>query len=78
MNLEEETIKWMSSLGFQDNTKADYPNFTFSLKQYLEPDEDMKKVAKINKDFDPIEEPNISLGLAEYFYLKCQSGDLNK
>lgn len=71
MSLKEETTKWMTSLGFQDNTEAEYPNFIFSLKQFMEPDDDLKKIAKENRDFDPLDEPFISLGLAEYFYLKC-------
>lgn len=70
MSLKEETTKWMTSLGFQDNTEAEYPNFIFSLKQFMEPDDDLKKIAKENRDFDPLDEPFISLGLAEYFYLK--------
>lgn len=71
MSLKEETTKWMTSLGFQDNTEAEIPNFIFSLKQFIEPDNDLKKVAKENRDFDPLDESFISLGLAEYFYLKC-------
>lgn len=72
MSLKSETIEWMKSLGFQDNTEAKYPNFIFSLQQFIEPDEDIKLITKENKDWDPLEEVNFSLTLAEYFYLKCK------
>lgn len=36
----------------------------------MEPNSTIKKIAKSNKGWDPLEELNISLQLAEFFYLK--------
>lgn len=70
MSLKSETAKWMKSMGFQDNSKAEIPNFIFSLKQFIEPDETMQEIVKNHKDWDPLEEWYISLQVAEFFYLK--------
>lgn len=70
MSLKSETAEWMKSMGFQDNSEAEIPNFIFSLKQFIEPDETLQEIAKNHKDWDPLEEWYISLQTAEFFYLK--------
>lgn len=70
MSLKSETVEWMKSMGFQDNSEAEIPNFIFSLKQFIEPDKTLCEIAKNHKDWDPLEEWCISLQVAEFFYLK--------
>lgn len=70
MSIREDTIKWMTGLGFQDNSEAEIPNFTFSIKQFIEPDEDIVEIIKDNPKWDVLDEGFINLELAEYFYLK--------
>lgn len=70
MSLKSETAEWMKSMGFQDNSEAEIPNFIFSLKQFIEPDETIQEIAKNHKDWGPLEEWYISLQTAEFFYLK--------
>lgn len=78
MSLKSETAEWMKSMGFQDNSEAEIPNFIFSLKQYMEPDETIREIAKNNKDWDPLEEVSfISLQIAEFFYLKQKGKEKN-
>lgn len=70
MSIREDTIKWMTGLGFQDNSEAEIPNFTFSMEQFIEPDEDIVEIIKDNPKWDVLDEGFIGLELAEYFYLK--------
>lgn len=81
--LDEEVRQWMKSLGFQDNTGAQVPNYSYSmLNQYIDPNDIIRKVAEDSPDWDPMDDPIlISPQLAKIFYLasggekKFKSGD---
>lgn len=67
--MKDEVRAWMESLGFQDNTKADIPNYVLSLKAFIAPCQVAREVYKHNKDWDPIKDISvISPEVAELFY----------
>ena len=73
--LDEEVREWMISLGFQDNTEAEFPNYSYSLQQYMEPNEIIEQVALDSPDWDPLEDVAfISPELAKLFYLASKQG----
>lgn len=73
--LDEETREWMLSLGFQDNTEAELPNYNYSLSQFVEPNEIVRQVALDSPSWDPIDDCIlISPELAKLFYLASKKG----
>lgn len=73
--LDEEVREWMLSLGFQDNTEAEMPNYTYSLGQFVEPNEIVQQVALDSPDWNPLDDVAfISPELAKLFYLACKKG----